>query len=204
MYNTATTIRSGAKTDTDAKGSNSHSTGRAPATSSQLAPAPPRTPRTELLSGLILRIWTCLPICQAPKLAGACRYYGASPVSTPTTVATRQVFASGADAIHAQRLLEVPPVPRHPRRHFGSSLTTQSGEDYRTPIGSRSRWRHRGDDETHWTGFSRQALGTGNRHSAFSPRKFALLGRSPEPAPPNQPPVSPDTKWRGTTGAFSA
>ena len=56
-----------------------------------------------------------------------------------------EIFSKGVDAICAQQLLqEIPPVPRHSRRRFDSSSTTRSG-DHRTPIGSRSRWGHRGD-----------------------------------------------------------
>ena len=43
-------------------------------------------------------------------------------------------------------------------------------------------------------------LGTGNGCSAFSPRKVALPGRHPEPAPPHQTPVPPNENRRGTTG----
>ena len=40
---------------------------------------------------------------------------------------------------------KIPTVPHHPRRRFDSSSKTRSGEEHRTPIGSRSRWDHRGD-----------------------------------------------------------
>ena len=67
-----------------------------------------------------------------------------------------------------------PPVPRHPGRRFHSSSTTK---DYRTPIGSRSRWRYRGDVRDALDRTIPTILGTGNGPSAFSPRNFALLGR---------------------------
>ena len=49
---------------------------------------------------------------------------------------------------------EIPPAPRHSRERFDSSSKTRSGEDHRTPIGSRSTWGHCGDVRNDWTGLS--------------------------------------------------
>ena len=82
-----------------------------------------------------------------------------------------QASAPPSHAIRAQQLLqEIPPVPRHSRPPLDSSSTTRSGEEHETPIGSRSRWRHRGDvrdalDGSRWT-----VLGAGNEPPAFMPR----------------------------------
>ena len=35
---------------------------------------------------------------------------------------------------------EIPSVPCHSRRRFGSPPTTRGGEDHRTPVGPRTRW----------------------------------------------------------------
>ena len=70
----------------------SHSTGRAPTKSWQLAPAPQRIPRTVLLPRQSPCIWIFLPICPALILAGAYRFIAASTVSTPTTVASCRGF----------------------------------------------------------------------------------------------------------------
>ena len=67
---------------------NSHSTGRAPTKSLQLAPAPQRTLQTNPLSGLSSSMWIFLPICPALMLAGACRYNAASPLPALTTAVT--------------------------------------------------------------------------------------------------------------------
>ena len=114
------------------------------------------------------------------KLTGMC----SSPTSNlHTTIRSRchrfssqrgpygQASAPPSHAIRAQRLLqEIPPVPRHSRPPLDSSSTTRSGEEHETPIGSRSRWRHRGDvrdalDGSRWT-----VLGAGNEPPAFMPR----------------------------------
>ena len=115
-----------------------------------------------------------------------------------------EVFASGVDAIRAQQLLqEIPLVRCHPGRRFDPSSTTRIGKDYQTPIGSRSRWRHRGDVQDALDRIIPTILGKENGPSAFSLRFFAILGRRPEPAPPNQLPVLSEENWRGTAGAFS-
>ena len=92
-------------------------------------------------------------------LAGAFRYKAVNPVPTPPTVATCRIFASVVDTIlrvcSTTSPRTPPPVPRHSRRRFGSSSKTRSGEDHRTPIGSRSRWDHGGDVRAHWTAFCR-------------------------------------------------
>ena len=90
FYNTAATIRQGAKTDTDAKVLKAklslNWTG--PTRSSQLAPAPPLTPRTALLWVTSSSFWIYPPTCQARMLAGAFQCNASSPVPTPTTKAT--------------------------------------------------------------------------------------------------------------------
>ena len=86
----------------------------------------------------------------------------------------------------------IPPVPRRPRRCFDSSSTTRSGKYYRTPTGSRSRWRRRGDVRDAQNRALPTVLGTGNGPSALSPRNFAVLGRNPELAPTDKPHVPPD------------
>ena len=86
---------------------------------------------------------------------------------TPRPWRHAEVFASGVDAIRAQQFLqEVPPVPRHSRRRFDSSSTTRSGVDHRTPIGSRSRWDHRGYVQDALDGCFWTALGAGNGRSS--------------------------------------
>ena len=122
----------------------SRPTGRPPTKSSHLAPVPPLTPRTTPLSALSPSI-PIYPLTRpARMLAGAFLYNATSPVPTPTTVATCRSICR-VDAICGQQLLqEPPPVPCHPRRRFDSSSKTRSGEDHPTPIGSRSRWGHRG------------------------------------------------------------
>ena len=55
-----------------------------------------------------------------------------------------------------------PPVPLHSRRRSDSSSTTRSGEDHRTPIGSRSRWGHRGDVRDALDGYLWTVLEAGN------------------------------------------
>ena len=82
--------RPGARTDADAKVPKAKlcSTERAPEKSSQLAPVPPVTSRTASLWTLSSYIWIYPPKCPARILAGAFRYHDASPVPTPTTMAT--------------------------------------------------------------------------------------------------------------------
>ena len=105
---------------------------------------------------------------------------------TPTTVATCPRNYQRGYAVRAQQLLqEISLVPRHPGRRLDlSSPTPRSGRYYRTPIGSRSRWRHRGDVRDALDRATPSILGTRSGPSAFSPRNFALRGRHPEPAPP--------------------
>ena len=57
--------------------------------------------------------------------------------------------------------------------------------------------------QTHWTGLSRPSW---KREMDLQLSCHALLrywAGTPEPAPPNQPPVPPNDNRRGTTGAFS-
>ena len=83
------------------------------------------------------------------------------------------------------------------------SSTTRSGEDHRTPIGSQSRWEHRGGVQDALDGSFWTVLEAGDGPPAFLPRVIALLGGHSESAPPNQPPVPPDVNWCCTTGTFS-
>ena len=138
-------------------------------------------------------------------LASVSRCNAASPVPIPHRPWRHvKVFASGFDAIRAQQFLqEIPPVPRYSRRRFDSSSTTRSGEDHGTPIGSRSRWGHRGYVRDALDGSFRTVLGAGNGPPSFLPRHIALLGGRSEPAPPNKPPVPPDANWCCTTGTLS-
>ena len=93
---------------------NSRSTGRAPTKSSQLALVPPLTPRTVPLWARSSNIWVYPPTCPARMLGGAFRYNAASPVPTPTTMATCRSVCQRGDAICAQQILqEISPVPRH-------------------------------------------------------------------------------------------
>ena len=99
VYNTAATIHQGAETDTDAKvlkAKSSRSTGRAPSMSSQLAPAPPLTPRTTPLWAPSSHIRIYPPTCPARMLAVAFRYNDSSPVPPPTSMATcRRICQQG-------------------------------------------------------------------------------------------------------------
>ena len=90
MYNTAATIRQGAKTDTDAKVPKAklslNWTG--PYKVLAVGPCPPLTPRTAHLWATSPSIRIYPPTCQVRTLAGAFRCIAASPVPTPTTKAT--------------------------------------------------------------------------------------------------------------------
>ena len=91
----------------------SHSTGRAPTKSSQLAPVHPLTPRTAPVLALSSYIWICPPTCPAQMLAGACGTTLQALCQPPRPWRHAEVFASGVDAICAQQILQViPPVPR--------------------------------------------------------------------------------------------
>ena len=65
----------------------------------------------------------------------------------------------------------------HSRRRFDSSSTTPSGEDHRTPIGSRSRWGHRGDVGDALYGSLWTVLGAG-RTSSFLATRYCATGRA--------------------------
>ena len=176
------------------------STGRAPAKSSQLAPAPQQTTRTDLFSGLCSCIWIFLPIRPALMLAGAYRFNAASPVSAPTTVAT--VLSSGVDAIRTQHLhQEVPPVPSHPKRRFDYCSTTRSGNDCRTPLGSMTRWMLRGDVRGALDRTLPPILGAGMGLQLSHHESLRYWAGTPNQT--NQPPVPPDANWCGTTGSSS-
>ena len=113
-------------------------------------------------------------------LAGAFRYNTANPVPTSTTVATCPSICQRADAIRAQQFPEeILFIPRHSRR----------GEDHPAPIGSWSRWGHRGDVQDEYPGSRKWT-------SPLSPRDIVLLGRHSGSAPPNQSSVPPDASWR--------
>ena len=133
---------------------NSHSTGRFPIKSLQLAPFPPRIPRTDPLLELSSGVWMFVPVLfPALILAGACRSNAANLVPTATTVSSCQSMCQWAlrNTCSTYSPRNAPPVPRHPRRRFDSSSTIRSGKYQRTPIGSRSRWYPLVMYDTHWT-----------------------------------------------------
>ena len=149
MYNTSATIRQGANTDTDAEILKAKFSLDRTGPHKVLAvdPCTPADTPDGSPSGdkrLCLDLPSDMPDADA---RGAVRCNAANLVPTPTTKAIcRSIYASRVDAIRAQHLLQdIAPAPRHSRRHFDSTSTTRSGEDKRTPIGSRSRWGHRGD-----------------------------------------------------------
>ena len=89
MYHTNTTIRQGAKTDTDVKFFKTKLTHNWTGPYKvHLVPVPPLTPRTALLSALSSYVWIYPSTCPARMLAGAFRYNDASPVPTSTTMTT--------------------------------------------------------------------------------------------------------------------
>ena len=174
------------------------STGRCPAKSSQLVPVPPLTPRATPLSVLSPFIWIYLSTFPVRTLAGVFRCNAGRPVPTATTVAT-EGFASGVDVVCSTT------SPRY-SPHTTSLTTTFRlllNDSKWTPIGSRSRWRHRGDVRDALNGTFLTVLGTGYGPPALSRREFALLGRRSEPSPPYQTSAPPDANWSSTTGTFS-
>ena len=151
MYNTAATISQGAKMDTDAK---------VPKTKLLLNWTAPYkvlvvvlcssadTSNGSPLSAKLLHLDfpSDTPGADARRRVSAQRYKpcanpddsGDMPNYLPPGLTQYQVCAQ-------QLLQEILPVPRHSRRRFDFSSKTPSEEDHRTPIGSRSRWGHRGD-----------------------------------------------------------
>ena len=109
---------------------NFRSTGRAPAKSSQLAPAPPRTPRTGPFSVLCFCIWIYLPLCLALYARRRVSVQRCGPCANPHDHGGMpKSLSAGFDAICAQNLLQEPPlpaVPRHSRRRFDSPSTARS------------------------------------------------------------------------------
>ena len=65
-----------------------------------------------------------------------------------------------------------PPVPRHPGRRFDPSSATRSGKEYRTPLGSRLRWRHRGDERNALDRTIPAILGTGVQLSCHESLRY--------------------------------
>ena len=86
--------------------------------------------------------------------------------------------------------------------NYPTVMVVLVGFRYGDRISSKSRWRHHGDVRDLLGRTLPTILGTGNGLSALTPKTFALLGRHPQPAPPDQLPVAPDANSRGTTGAF--
>ena len=118
MYNTAATIRQGAKTDTDAKILKIELSLNWTGPYKVLAVGPCSSADTPdgCPLGAKLLIWIYPPKFPTRMLAGAFRYNAASPVPTPRPWRHADVLASGVDPICAQQLLqEIPSVPRHSR-----------------------------------------------------------------------------------------
>ena len=107
---------------------------------------------------------------------------------TPANVATYRSICQQGCAICAQQLLqEIPPVPRHSRRRLdsslktpSSSLKTRSGEDHRTPIGSRSRWGHRDDVRDAFDGTLSAVRGAGNGSPAHCQESLRCWAGTPQ------------------------
>ena len=92
---------------------------------------------------------------------------------------------------------ELPSVPRHSRRRFGSPSRTRGGGDHRPLVGPGTRWSHRGATQDALGGTFRTILGAGNGSPTLLHLQFALLGRHSGSAPPNQLPLPPDSHRRG-------
>ena len=83
----------------------------------------------------------------------------------------------GADAVCAQHFFkEIPSVPRHSRRCFGSPPTTGGGEDHRPPVGPGTRWSHRGAIQDALGGTLGTILGAENGPTTLSHPHFVLSG----------------------------
>ena len=75
---------------------------------------------------------------------------------------------------------EIPSIPRHSRRRFGSPPTTRSGSDYRPPVGPGARWSHRGATQdalgrTLWT-----VLSAGKGSPTLSPPHLRYRASTPD------------------------
>ena len=109
-----------------------------------------------------------------------------------------QIPTGGADAVRAQQFFqEIPAVTRHSRRRFDPPPTAGGVADHRPSVGPGTRWRHRGAIQDALGGTLRTFVGAGNGTPPLSPPYLALLGRTPGPAPPNQPPLPPNADRGG-------
>ena len=167
-----------------------------------MVPAHPPTPQTAHRSAITSSIWISRPPCTVRMLAGVWRSNAESPVPTPTPAVTCPniyIPTGGADVVCPQQCFrEIPSVPRHSRRRFGSPPTTRRGEDHRPPIGPGTRWSHRGAIQDTLRGTIRTVLGARNGPTTLSHPHFALLDRNSGLAPPNQTSLPPDAHWCGT------
>ena len=129
-------------------------TGQAPTKSSQLAPAPPLISRTAPPSTPSSCIWIYPPTCPARMLAGTFRCNAASPVPTPTTMATCRSVCQ-----RSKRNKCSTTSPINPPRTTLDDVSTPIQRVEVEKITGHQSVRGRGGViavmyETHWTGLS--------------------------------------------------
>ena len=93
-------------------------------------------------------------------------------------------------------------VPRHSRRRFDPPPAAGGGADHWSSVGTGAKRRHRGAIQDELGGTSRTFLGAGNGPPPLPLPYLALLGRNPGPAPPTQPPLPPSADRGGTARAL--
>ena len=130
-----------------------------------------------------------------PWVMQACHSIASCHLDTTCTLRMLERFYCwiGMNILHP---VKASPLP-------GMSSTTRSGEDHRTPIGSRSSWGHRGDVRDTLDGSRRSWEREMDLQLYLHDILRYVLGRDSESAPPNQPSVPPDANWCCTTGTFS-